>query len=122
MKKKLKKSKKVFSPGFSIYIMGIKCIVFFKYFDYKNMTKCFLLIDDKLIGAYGHFEFVGTSKVNLPDIYNKKTGEQLALQKAIDKAIRLIDNIVQYQIDFLENFSYELNDRLFYKLEKRQKL
>lgn len=123
MEKEIKKRKRKFlSPGFSIYIMGIKCIVFFKYFEYKKTTKCHLLIKNNLLENDEYFEFIGTAKLSPEDKYDKKVGERIAFEKAIVKIIKLVNRTIDSHLNFLEEFVKELDEKLYYRLDKKQNM
>lgn len=110
------------SNGFSITVLDYKCFVWFEYFKNREITKCHLKVENYNNYEYTieEDEYIGMSTLKAPDIYNKETGEQLALQKAIDKFMK--QTILHYEKLCLKNerLCIEVNDKLNYRLNKIQ--
>jgi hypothetical protein len=101
--------------GFSKEILGNKCTVFFEYFNEK-VTKCHLLVSQDSFTD----EFIGISKVDPRDTYDRVIGENNSLAKAIDKYIEYNNKIVEMICMRQERLNAEINDGLFIKLTKVQ--
>jgi hypothetical protein len=111
--------------GYSIKLNGVKYSVHFKYFN--HVTKCYIhtnyheeessnYVNDLVSYMMDEKMFVGISKCKFPDdVYSKKEGEKLALDKAIFKLKNYLESTSKkYQETFYNKIFLDLS-KISYK-------
>lgn len=115
------KSKRI-KHGFSRGLLGLetgKAIVFFEYFNDK-VVKCHLVLRYNQEDGWEEQEFIGTSKVDPRDVYDKDIGERRALMTALDKLNRRISKEIQAFVDSRIPMLNDLREGCWNKLLKIQ--